>query len=210
MKKYILLLILVLMSGCYTDTINKIETFSIQIPIFFTGPFENRSAPDTSVDFSNLYQYPEYEENRNKISKAEILQMNYRIDSLVYEDGSIFDPSNDDLEFEFIRYSFQFSKPKNGNIYSTNPDDFIPDPNEERIVLGEFRDVKIRDYFRQAKQIIEVPKTSAVIISEGLKTRPYFFVYTEYSKVKGQTEDEFKFNLIKAKFDIVLRLEVKL
>ncbi len=210
MKKYILLVILVLLSGCYTDTINKIETFSIQIPIFFTGPFTDRSAPDTSVDFSNLYQYPEYEENRNKISKAEILQMNYRIDSLVYEDGSIFDPSNDDLEFEFIRYSFQFSKPKNGNIYSTNPDDFIPDPNEERIVLGEFRDVKIKDYFRQAKQIIEVPKTSAVIISEGLKTRPYFFVYTEYSKVKGQTEDEFKFKLIKAKFDIVLRLEVKL
>lgn len=210
MKKYIIILLAIILSGCYTDTINKLETFSIQIPVFFTGPFEDRAAPDTSVDFSNLYQYPEYEENRDRISKAEILQMNYRIDSLIYEDGRVFDPATDNLEFEFIRYSFQFAMPKSGNIYSTNPEDFVPDPSKPKVILGEFTNVKIKDYYRMANRIMEVPTTSAKTISDGLKVHPYFFVYTEYSKVKGQVEEEFGFKLIKAKFDLILRLEVKL
>jgi hypothetical protein len=209
-KIYVFIILSVLISGCYSDTVNNLSTFSLQLPIFFSGPFTNRSAPDTSVDFTNLYKYPEYEDNREKISKAEILQMNYRIDSLIFEDGTIFDPLNDNLEFDFIRYSFQFAKPKNGDIYSTNPDDFIPDPDEPKIQLGEFLNVKIQDYYKQAKYIMDLPETSAKIISEGLKVRPYFFVYTEYSKVKGQTVDEFGFKLIEAKFDVVLRLEVKL
>ncbi|MDT3739010.1 MAG: hypothetical protein RO257_05855 [Candidatus Kapabacteria bacterium] len=210
MKKIIIIILAVIVNGCYTDTINKLETFSIQLPIFFDGPFVDRSAPDTSIDFSNLYQYPEYEQNRSRISKAEILQLNYRIDSLVFGDGTVYDPKSDSLEFEFIRYSFHFAKPIAGNEYSTNPADFIPDPDQPKIILGEFKDVKISDYYREAKQIIVVPESSAKIISEGLKTRPYFFAYTEYSKVKGQTTDEFVFKLIKAKFDVFLRLEVKL
>lgn len=212
MYKYLsVIILLVILTGCYTDTINKLETFSIQLPVTFNAPFVDRSAPDTSVDFSNLYQYPEYDEYKDRISKAEILQVNYRIDSLVYEDGTVFDKNTHDLEFDFIRYSFQFAKPKPGkSIYSTDPNDFEPDLELERVTLGEFRDVLIRDYFREAKMILDVPSEIGRFLSDGLRTRPYFFVYTEYSKVKGQTEDEFGFQLIKANFDLILRLEVKL
>lgn len=211
MKKYIFLILIVVLAGCYTDTINKLETFSIQVPIFFRAPFVDRSAPDTSVDFSNLFEYPEYDENRKRLARAEILQLNYRVDSLVYEDGTIFDPATDNLEFDYIRYSFQFAKPKFGkSIYSLDPDDFEPDPLEPRVVLGEYKDVVMRDYYREANKILDVPSTTASVLSDGLKSRPYFFVYTEYSKVKGQTTDEFGFKLIKSNFDVILRLEVKL
>lgn len=210
MKKYIFIILAVIMSGCYTDAIDNLQTFSIQIPIFFEGPFKDRTAPDTSVDFSNLYKYPEYKENRDRVEKAEILQLNYRIDSLVYFDGTVFDPATDDLEFDYIRYSFQFARPTKGNEQSTDPNDFEPDPTKEKILIGEFKNVKIRDYFRQAKYIMNVSETAAYTISEGLKVKPYFYIFTEYSKTKGQIEDEMKFQLIKAKFDVILRLEVKL
>ncbi|MBX3044520.1 MAG: hypothetical protein KIT33_10735 [Candidatus Kapabacteria bacterium] len=209
MKKIIFIIMAVIVSGCYTDTINKLQTFSIQIPIFFNAPFLDRAVPDTSVDFSNLYEYPEYEENRQKISKAEILQINYRIDSLVYGDGTIFNPATDELEFHFIKYSFQFAKPKPGrSIYSFDPNDFEPDPNEPVVILGQYDDVKIADYYREAKRILDIPETTAQVLSEGLKTRPYFYIYTEYSRVKGPNSDEFQ--LIQANFDVILRLEINL
>jgi len=210
MKKCLALIFIMLLSGCYSDTINKFDSFSIQIPIFFNSPFEDRAAPDTSIDFSNLYQYPEYEENRERVTKAEILQLNYRIDSLVFEDGRVYNPQVDELEFYFVRYYLQFAIPTAGNIYSTNPNDFTPDPSQEKILLGEFIDVNVKDYFRSANNIIEVPESSAMTISEGLTTKPYFFIYTEYSRVKGQTTDKFGFKLIEAKFDVILRLEIDL
>ncbi len=199
----------VLMSGCYTEVVDNLSTFSIQVPILFDTPFENRSVPDTSIDFTNLHKYPEYTEYKDRVQKAEILQLNYRIDSLIYGDGSVFNNLDDDLEFEYIRYSFQFANPLSFPT-SPNKGDFVPDPNSPKILLGEFKNVKIKDYFRTAKHIIEVPEASAKAISDGLKSKPYFYVYTEYSRIKGQTEDEFPFDLIKAKFDVILRLEIKL
>ncbi len=210
MKKYIFLVLIFVLFGCYSDTINKLETFSIQIPLLFAGPFENRTAPDTSYDFTNLHKYPEYRDNKDRVNKAEILQLNYLIDSLVYDDGTVFDPKTDDLEFYHIRYTLRFAKPLTGNEQSTNPDDFIPDDSLDEILLGEFKDVKIKDYYREAKHILEVPEESAKAISDMLKIKPYFYLYTEYSKVKGQTEEYIKFKIIKAKFDLILRLEVKL
>jgi hypothetical protein len=78
------------------------------------------------------------------------------------------------------------------------------------ITLGDFQNVKIKDYFKEAKYILDVSETNAKTISDGLKIKPYFYIYTEYSKIKGQTGDEFKFKLIQAKFDVILRLEVNL
>jgi hypothetical protein len=210
MKKYYFLILALVLFGCYADTINKLDTFSIQIPIFFSGPFKDRSVPDTAVDFSNLYKYPEYKDNRDRVNKAEILQLNYRIDSLVYEDGSVFNPLTDNLEFLYVKYSFRFAKSKTGNEQSTNPDDFEPDMSKPLITLGDFQNVKIKDYFKEAKYILDVSETNAKTISDGLKIKPYFYIYTEYSKIKGQTGDEFKFKLIQAKFDVILRLEVNL
>jgi hypothetical protein len=182
----------------------------LQIPIFLGGDFFDRTSPDTSVDFSNLFKYPEYKNNRDRVEKAEILQVNYRIDSLIFEDGTVYNPLTDDIEFEYVKYSLQFAKSITGNEQSTNPADYVPDPNKPVIVLGEFKNVNVREYYRQANRIIEVPEASAKTISDGLKVKPYFYIYTEYSKVKGQTVDEIKYKLIRAKFDLILRLEVKL
>ncbi len=217
MKKILIYILLslpvILMFSCYTDTVDNFSSFSFQIPVKFYTEYLDRTCPRISEDFSNLYEYKEYTDNRDKIVKAELLQFNYWIDSLIYEDGTPFDPKKDDLEFEYVKYSLQFAKPiKPWNEQSTDSTDFMKDPDYPSYVIGEFKNVQIRDYYRTAQYIIQVPDEVAKVISETLKDKPYYYIVTEYSGVKGTDGNyyEKKFKLIKARFDVVIRFEVKL
>jgi hypothetical protein len=198
------------LASCITQTITDFEYFTVQIPIFFETKSKDKESPDTARDFSNLYSYDQYRNNKDKISAAEIFQFNYRIDSLVMINGIPFNPLTDDLVFDNIKFSLQFALPKSGNIYTKDSTQFMPDPLSPVYVLGEYKDVNVKDFYKKAYHILSLADSTAIIISNTLKTTPYFYIYTEYSKIKGQTTDVVKFPYILAKYDVVVRLKVKL
>lgn len=213
MKSLIIILSAVLsltVSSCVVDTVDSLSEFTFQIPINFGADYLDRTSPDTSFDFSHLLNYETYRENKEQISEAIIYQLNYRIDSLVLEDGVPFGPNSPDLVFDRIAYKLQFGKSKLGNTNSTEPNDYIPDPDSPKYELGEFVNVSIRDFYRRSDHIMQVPESTASVISETLKNKPYFYIITEYSKVKGQIEDEVHYPFINSKFDVIIRLKVKL
>lgn len=192
------------------DSVDSLSEFTFQIPVNFGADYLDRTSPDTSIDFSHLLKYDAYRENKDEITEAIIYQLNYRIDSLVLQDGVPFGPNSPDLVFDRIAYKLQFGKSRFGNTYSTNPNDYIPDPDSPIYELGEFVNVSVREYYRRSDHILEVPGSTASVISETLKKKPYFYIITEYSKIKGQTEDKVHFPFINSKFDVVIRLKVKL
>lgn len=200
------------LASCITQTVTDFEYFTVQIPILFNSEFKNRESPDTSRDFSNLFSYSEYRDNKDKIDAAYIFQFNYRIDSLVMVNGVPFNPNTDDLYFDDIKFSLQFAKTKyqGGNIYSKDSVDFEPDPASPVYVLGEFTDVNVKDFYKKAYHILTLDEPTAKIISNTLKITPYFFIYTQYSKIRGQTTDKVVFPYIASKYDVVVRLKVKL
>ncbi len=82
---FVLLLVATLiLDGCYADNIEDLSTFKFQFPVPFGSVHWDRAAPDTSYDFSNLYEYKEYRDNEDRVKKAEILHFNYWIDDLIY------------------------------------------------------------------------------------------------------------------------------
>ena len=86
------------------------------------------------------------------------------------------------------------------------------DPAFQPYVIGEFRNVKVADYYRNAQYIVQLPDSVAKVISTTLKEKPYYYIITEYSGIKG-TDGKYyskKFKLIKARFDVVIRFEVEL
>ncbi|MGE5479888.1 MAG: hypothetical protein ACM3U1_05620 [Chloroflexota bacterium] len=198
----------VAITGCYTDAVENFTEFSFQLPLEFDIKYENKYIPRYSVDFANLYEYQAYKDNRDQIAKAEVFQMNYWIDSIVYEGGIPFNPGIDTLAFEYVRYSIQFAKPL-GDPQSLDSTQFIPDPDYPPIVLGEFKDVRVSDFYRKPHHIIEMADSTSKVISMSLKERPYYYLITEYSAARGQTEPERFFPLIKAHFDLVIRFVVK-
>jgi hypothetical protein len=220
MKKLIIPLILLasialssLFSGCYSGTVDAIRDFPFQFMVNFDTEYYNRQAPDTSVDFTNLYKYPEYRENADKIKKSEVLSFNYWINNLKLQDGSNFNPAVDTtLEFEFIRFYLQFARKVKPSIpdNSQNPNDWELDPTAGPYELGTFEDVKIHEYFRFAYNIEKVEDQTAKIISEALKEKPQFYILTEYGEVKGQPNGKYSFPYINARFDLDIRFEVEL
>lgn len=184
---------LLVLSGCYTNTIDSLSTFKFQIPIFFYSHWVNKAAPDTTYDYVNLDDYAEYRDNKEKIKKAEIISFNYWIDSLMVDQGVPFDPEkSEDIEFEFIRFYIQFEGETNKHL------------------IGEFLNVSAKEYYRKPQHILEVPSTVAEIIAVALKEKPKFNILSIYSKTKGQTEEKKYIPLVNARFDLFIRFEVEL
>ena len=196
------------LTSCYTDTVESFSSFTFQFPVHFETAYINREVPRTSRDFGNLYKYDEYQDNRDRIDKAEILQLNFWVDSLVKPDNTPYNPLLDTIIFDYVRYTLVFARPKYGNVYSTDSTDFEPDPSVSNFVLGEFLDVDLREFYRNPKHIINLPADVSATISDFLKTKPYFYVVTEYSKIKGQTAKELYFPFLEAKFDVIIRFKV--
>lgn len=210
------------LTACYTDTVDSFSSFRVQFPLFFHSNFFDKAAPDTSISFVNLYTYKEYEENKKRIDQAEIYQFNYRVDSLILDNNKPYDPFTDNIVFEFIRFYVQFAVPRTPEIaarmatlppndpYFKDSANWMPDPNSEISLLGEFTNVNVAEYYMTSKQIQKVEEKVTEIITEIAKNRPQFYIVTMYSKVVGQTEPKRKFPLIYAYYDMFLRLKVNI
>lgn len=209
MKKiYLLFVILIFSVSCYTDTIDELSSFKVQIPIYFHSESYQKASPDTSMDFSNLNEYASYRENKDRVKKAEVYQFNYWVDSLVLESGKVYDPATDEIIIDRLVFYLQFAEPITSDVNSTNPEDFMPDPISEKFVLGEYNNVNLTQYWRNPEHIIDVPEPVALKISETLKEKPYFYIYTEAGHVNGAERTVFPY--IKSRFDLVVRLDVEL
>ncbi len=209
MKKILLLLPFLLLGGCYQDTINSFSTFTFQFIVNLNTIYFDRMAPSVSLDFTNLNKYYEYHENKDKISKSQLLQFNFWIDSLVLENNQPYDPKKDNLEFEYVIYSLVFARPIAGNVTSDDPNDFEPDPTIQEFELGRFTNANVRDFYRKAHHIIDIPPQISDQIGQQLLTTPYFYIKTSYGKVNGSL-DKHRFPFLKANFDLAIRFKVDL
>ncbi len=217
MKKYskigVFLCMSVLLTSCYTQTVSDFSQFTVQIPINFYDKSTDRKVPDVGMNFSNLYQYDEYTSNKDRIDRAEVYQFSIWVDSLVLpgDPPKPFVPNVDEIIFEHVRYTIVFAKPKiPGNEQSLNADDFEIDNTIQPFTLADFYNVSVSDYYKNPKHIYSVPQEEAIVISDLLKTRPYFYVLAEYSKYLNQPADTIVFPYSEYHGDLVVRLKIKL
>lgn len=209
MKKLAILLVFIMLSGCYQNTVDSFSSFNFQMIVKLNTKYLNRSVPSQSLDFSNLNKYEDYHKNKERIKKSQLLQFNYWIDSLVLENNKPYDPNTDLLQLDYIIYTLVFARPIAGNVNSENPNDFEPDPTIPEYELGRFTNVNIRDYYRKAHQIKEISKEISDQISEHILRNPYFYIKTTYGNVAGSL-DKYHFPLIYANFDLNIRFTVDL
>lgn len=177
-----------LLDGCYYDTINSVKALTLQLPLQFKMDWYNRIAPDTSYDFTDLETYKEYRDNKADIDRAIFHQFAYWIDSLVVAPG---DPAMEDVEFEFIRYELYFTDMRREDAY----------------LLGEFRNVKVKDYLRKP-HVLAIPDSVAMVIEEAVRRNPRFHTIATYSSPKSGGSG--RFPLIISRFDVILRLKINL
>lgn len=229
MKKYISILTLftiaavVLLTGCYTDTVDSLSTYKFQLPIDFKQKYLNKVAPDTSYDFTNLNKYKDYRDNKDRIVRAEITLANYWIDSLNVN-GTVYlprDPSNKyyfdyntntgtyTIQFNFIKFYLVFAKP-GPYQYSTDPLDernWVTDPLSQWHLLGQFNDVNVAHYYKMPQNILQIDQNTMEVLSEAIKSRPEFYIVSVYSNtVSG---DRY-FPFVRAGHYIIIRFEVEL
>lgn len=178
----------VLLGGCYTDTIDSMSKFTVQLPLHFIGKWRNKTAPDTSVDFTDLNNYKEYRDNKEKIQRTIFYQFSYWIDSIRVAQG---DPGADQVEFAFVKYYLYFEG----------------DPPSSKVLLGEFKNVKVKDYYR-IPHVLAVPEEVAKVIETAAKTKTRFFTIAEYSAPTSGGSGRFPH--IDSRFDVVVRLELTL
>ena len=214
-----ILTVLVLQS-CW-ESIDSLSTFNFRFPILFQATYRDKASPDTSNDFVNLYEYDQYKDNVDKISKAEIIAFNYRIDSLIFTDkqtGSpvIFDPikHKNMLEYENIKFYLIFARPKDSTLkHSLDSADFEVDPAQAPVLLGEYKNVKIEDYYRYSHFIESIEERVAQTIDKALRKQPYFYIVTQYSKMKDQDlakEPKRYIPFISSRYDLIIRFSVNL
>lgn len=169
--------------------VTKVTDVVLQISIDFDPKFTNKAVPDSSIDVVNLNDYPDYEENSDKIEDAEILHFNYRIDRI----KSINNMPIDSMVFKSVNFYL---------IPTTAAGDRIPG---QRYKLGEFTNLQVSEYFRTAKQIVEVSSEVGRLVSEQIKKTPHFIFVTEYSELVGENADK-NFEYIDAHVDMVIRV----
>ena len=167
-------------SGCYTDTVDAVSTFDLQVPIQLKFDFKNKQAPDTATDHVNLLDYAVYRDNQADLHRATAYQLAFWIDSLK---GSA---AIDDVEFKFIEFHIQF-----------------PD-GSPMLPLARFDNVKASEFYKNP-HIYIVPGTDSEVIARMLKTNPSFSVIQRYSET---TNGPARFDVIVGKVDIAVRLEV--
>ncbi len=220
MKKNLIILLTIVIGigllGCYTNTVDSLSTFKFQLPVYFYKNWVDRFAPDTSWDFTNLNDYPEYRDNKDKIQIAEILSFNYWVDSLVTANGVPYNPNDKNspvIEFKFVKFYLHFAVWRDNPPNPNDPSDssnYVRDPDTPDYLLGEFYNVNVKDYYRNPEHILEVPTDVAKIISLALKAKPHFFIKAVYSKTKDQKVPKLLFPLINSRYDLVFRFKVSL
>ena len=196
MKNFKSLLVALLIAagiiGFNSCDVTNISDVILQITIDFDPEFKNKMVPDSSIDVTNLNDYETYRDNKDQIEDAEILHFNYRIDDIRTENNMHIDS----IVFKSVNFYM---------IPTTFDGKRIPG---KRYKLGEFKKLRVSDYYKTAKHIIEVSSELGQLISEQIKETPYFIFVTEYSELDGENVDN-KFDYIKAHMDMVLRIRTK-
>jgi hypothetical protein len=198
------------LTSCYTDVINSFQNFRFQIPFYFYLNYIDKSIPDTSRIFVNLNNYDEFLKHRDELASAEIVQFNYWVDSLVFSNNVAFDPERDSLIIENVRFVLIFARPKSGIVNPKDSSDFEEDTTLPRFVLGEFYNLDIRDFYRQPHHIKIISNEISQVLTEVVRSRPYFYLSSEYGKVLGQTTAKKYFSLVNVRIDIVIRFTISL
>ena len=199
-----------LLTSCYTDVINSFQNFRFQIPFYFYLNYIDKSIPDTSRIFVNLNNYDEFLKHRDELASAEIVQFNYWVDSLVFSNNVAFDPERDSLIIENVRFVLIFARPKSGIVNPKDSSDFEEDTTLPRFVLGEFYNLDIRDFYRQPHHIKIISNEISQVLTEVVRSRPYFYLSSEYGKVLGQSTAKKYFSLVNVRIDIVIRFTISL
>lgn len=169
--------------------VTNISDVVLQMTIDFDPVFENKTVPDSSIDLTNLNDYATYRDNKDQIESAEILHFNYRIDDIKTKNNM----NIDSIVFESVNFYL---------IPTTSGGTRLPG---QRYKLGEFKNLRVADYYKTAKHIVDVPSEIGNLISEQIKQTPYFVFVTEYSGLVGQNVDN-KFDYIVSHMDMVLRI----
>lgn len=179
----------VFLSGCYTDTIDAVSKYNIQLPLYFMAKWREKHAPDTSIDYTNLNTYKEYRDNKEKIKSSSFYQFAYWIDSVRVGPG---DPPPDSVQFEYVRYYLFYN---DGGIV-------------KKYLLGEFKNVRVKDYYR-IPHVIPVPDEVAKV-AEAItkKNPPDFYTIAEYGKITSGGSGYFPH--IDSRFDVVVRFQLGL
>jgi len=210
-KKFaVIIFISFALTSCYTDVINSFQNFRFQIPFYFYLNYIDKSIPDTSRIFVNLNNYDEFLKHRDELASAEIVQFNYWVDSLVFSNNVAFDPERDSLIIENVRFVLIFARPKSGIVNPKDSSDFEEDKTLPRFVLGEFYNLDIRDFYRQPHHIKIISNEISQVLTEVVRSRPYFYLSSEYGKVLGQTTAKKYFSLVNVRIDIVIRFTISL
>lgn len=210
-KKFaVIIFISFALTSCYTDVINSFQNFRFQIPFYFYLNYIDKSIPDTSRIFVNLNNYDEFLKHRDELASAEIVQFNYWVDSLVFSNNVAFDPERDSLIIENVRFVLIFARPKSGIVNPKDSSDFEEDTTLPRFVLGEFYNLVIRDFYRQPHHIKIISNEISQVLTEVVRSRPYFYLSSEYGKVLGQTTAKKYFSLVNVRIDIVIRFTISL
>ena len=170
------------LSGCYTDTVDSLGTFTFQLPINMEFDWQDKQAPDTTVDRIDLLDYQVYRDNQNKIESSELFQIGYWIDTLVG------DPGFEKATFEFVEFYLRFVG------------------EEEKHFLGRYENVIVREYYKRP-HIIPVPEDVARTISDAIRKHPQFDIIQRYS---APTEGSGTFPSIDGNVDLVIRFETEL
>lgn len=210
----------VIFTGCW-DSVESLSTFNFRFPILFQATYRDKVTPDTSWDFVNLYEYDQYTEYVDKISRAEVVAFNYRIDSLIFrypgtDSLVIFNPlvHKNILEYESIKFYLIFARPKDSTkIHSLDSADFEVDPTQKQNLLGEFQSVKLEDYYRYSHYIENIDEDVAKTMEKAMKEQPQFYIKTEYSKMRDQnpvTEPKRYIPYISSRYDLIIRFSVDL
>jgi hypothetical protein len=170
------------LTGCYTDTVDAVATFEMQLPVHLTFNFQDKQAPDTTIDRVNLLDYAVYRDNQEDIKRATAYQISYWIDSL---SG---DPGLDDAEFDVIDFYIRFAG------------------RTEEHLIARYENVKASEYYRKP-HIYVLPDSTIDIITEAFKHSPDFTVTQRYGRATTGTGE---YELIVGKVDVAVRLEVEL
>lgn len=178
--------------GFNSCDVTNISDVVLQMTIDFDPIFEDKMVPDSSIDVTNLNDYETYRDNKDEIEEAQILHFNYRIDEIKTENNMHIDS----IVFESVNFYL---------IPTTSAGNRIP---SQRYKLGEFKNLRVADYYKTAKHIIEVPSELGNLISDQIKKTPYFVFVTEYSGLVGENVDN-RFDYIKSHMDMVLRIKTK-
>lgn len=169
-------------SACYTDTVDAISVFEVQLPVNLAFRWQNRSTPDTAVEEVDLLKYDAYLTNRDKIRNATPYQLAFWLESV---EGT---PSIETAVFTKIVLHLQFEG--DSTLYH----------------IATFENVKASEYFK-TPHVYPVTDSSAAALARALTVSPKFRMIQE---IQNPTTGRAFYREILSRIDLAVRLEVEL